>query len=150
LSARVTLAFVAVFCGVLLSPDVVWSCSCDERKSVKNELRDAAAVFFGEVVDIESDPRRGKGFFTNDTVSFLVDVAWKGISTRKIRVMTVDDEGACGFPFVKGETYLVYAFECKNCPDGLSTHLCTRTTDGGRWDRIWLGAPEWKFDDNAK
>ena len=59
--------------------------------------------------------------------------------------LTWDDEGACGFPFLVGETYLIYAFECPDCPDGLYTHFCTRTTRKMIWwERFWLGAPEWK------
>jgi len=150
LNKTAIVVLLAGFSAVLMLPSFAWSCSCDGRRSVSDELKAAAAVFLGEVVVIDPDPEKGKAWFTSDTVTFQVEAGWKGVSTRHIRVVTGDDEGACGFPFVKGETYLVYAFSCPDCAGGLSTHLCTRTKLGGRWDRIWLGKPKWKADAEDK
>ena len=131
--------------GVALTPDVAVGCSCKGRESVRVHTANAKAVFLGEVVHIEPDSEKGKAFFTSDTVIFRASESWKGVSSSDVRVVTWDDEGACGFPFLVGETYLVYAFECPDCPDGLYTHFCTRTTRKTIWwERFWLGAPEWK------
>ncbi|QTD41348.1 hypothetical protein [Sporosarcina sp. Te-1] len=73
---------------------------------------------------MESDKDLHKG----RTVTFQVDEVWKGIENGRIEIKTGLNSGDCGFPFVEGESYLVFAntndFYEK---DMLTTTICQRT-----------------------
>jgi hypothetical protein len=58
------------------------------------------------------------------SASVQVITAWKGVTVTPVSVHTATSEASCGFSFVVGQQYLIYAFA-----DGaqLSTGLCTRT-----------------------
>jgi len=59
-------------------------------------------------------------------VRFQVDKQWKGVTTDTVPVVTAADSAACGYPFVTGKTYLVYARKLDGEPE-LQTNLCSRT-----------------------
>jgi hypothetical protein len=99
-----------------------------------------AAVFTGTVTNIAGggtglarilDPIRrwlGLGITSSaDPVSVTVQVqtAWKGVTTTPVLVQTAASGASCGYHFVTGRQYLIYAYG-----DGarLGTGLCTRTT----------------------
>ncbi len=50
--------------------------------------------------------------------------SWKGVSEKTVSVLTYSDGAACGYYFVKGESYLVYAYGKAR----LTTGVCTRTS----------------------
>jgi hypothetical protein len=78
------------------------------------------AVFDGVVVDIDGDVRE-----RNHPVRFAVNRAWRGIAAPEVVVYTAGTRGSCGFPFRKGERYLVLAYRT---PTGrLSTGTCGGT-----------------------
>ncbi len=57
-------------------------------------------------------------------VTLSVQEAYKGVSSKKVAVRTNSSEAACGFPFQKGQQYVVYASEYKG---KLYTSICQRT-----------------------
>ncbi|MEP6670932.1 MAG: hypothetical protein ABJF10_17365 [Chthoniobacter sp.] len=54
-----------------------------------------------------------------------VNKSLKGILHRKVVVLTEIDSAECGYPFVKGRSYLVYAAKLEK--GALYTGLCYRT-----------------------
>lgn len=53
--------------------------------------------------------------------------SWKGNLAKTFTITTKLNQGNCGYEFVKGKTYLIYA----NGEDNktLSTNICTRTAE---------------------
>lgn len=107
------------------------ACSCREKSSVCNAFGDAKAVFIGKVVEGSSVERMSDmvNAGTKDlTFTFEVTRGFVGAKAdQTVQVHTGFGFGDCGFPFEKGEEYIVYAYQ-----DGdskvLSTGICTRTT----------------------
>jgi hypothetical protein len=107
---------------LLLGAATAHACSCLPPPPPAQALRMSDAVFVGTVVDIERAPKNGE----IATVRATLQVAryWKGLGTGTVTVKTASSTPACGFPFQKGQTYLVYA----SGHDTLfETNLCTRT-----------------------
>src|SRR4051794_7047671 len=57
-------------------------------------------------------------------VTFAIGKVWKGTDQPTIDVLTPASSASCGFEFVQGEEYLVYASESEG---RLQTNLCSRT-----------------------
>lgn len=117
--------FVILFFFVWSKPEEASACSCAMPPSVDQAFEEAKAVFSGKVVGITKSKKswnRGK------TVTFQVNEVWKGEEKSKLVIKTGLDDGDCGFPFVEGEEYLVFAtvndFYGENT---LSTNICQRT-----------------------
>ena len=75
------------------------------------------SVFSGQVLKIERA-------FPVVLVTFQVDAVWKGASLKTVTVTT--GTGSCGYGFLIGEQYLVYAYGGPKATD-LFTSVCTRT-----------------------
>jgi hypothetical protein len=104
----------------LIGAPQVSACSCRPPQAPKEALKDADAVFSGQVVDIE-ETNEG---INSLKVRFDVSRVWKGPETPITIVNTAMQGTACGYSFKKGEKYLVYAYK----RDGLfHTGVCTRT-----------------------
>jgi len=93
------------------------ACECKEPDSPLSTLAKSTAVFSGKVVELTKNPSD----FTK-TVKFDVHRTWKGVSEKELDVVTAIDDGGCGYNFVIGETYLVYA----SGTDVLHTSSCGR------------------------
>lgn len=103
--------------------DVAHACKCAEPKGPSDALASAQAVFQGEVSAIRES---GEDLI----VTLRVPKAWKGIvSAEQVRVRTRKDSAACGFRFVQGEHYLVYAQALDPEQDGVALQVlrCGRT-----------------------
>jgi hypothetical protein len=106
----------------LISPPSAAACDFEPPPPPETALDDAAAVFAGEVVTIEPvDDDPGEQYLA---VTFEVDRAWKGVDSSPVVVETHQDEGVCGYPFIIGDSYLVYAHS-EGTP--LTTSLYHRT-----------------------
>jgi len=97
-----------------------YACSCASFDAAE-KLERSAAVFTGTVIG-----KGGTKQFKNDRsrkYTFEVKTAWKGVSTPRATVYSLDgDSASCGYSFARGKTYLVYAYE----EDGmLKTSLCS-------------------------
>jgi hypothetical protein len=118
--ARVT-AVALVALGLLaLLPDCASACSCailgSQQEMAKQALSNSAAVFSGEVADVEKQGRTA-------TVTLRVSEVWKGPEQGTLEVATSSQESACGYPFEEGQEYLVYAYGKR----GLKVDLCSQT-----------------------
>lgn len=98
------------------------ACSCGEPPGPKAALESAAAVFAGEVEQIELDFTRD-GYPAAYLVTFRVERQWKGEDSSRAIVETGLGGGDCGFRFARGKKYLVYAFGQSR----LGTGICSRT-----------------------
>ncbi|HQU86535.1 MAG TPA: hypothetical protein PKY59_25615 [Pyrinomonadaceae bacterium] len=105
-----------------------WACSCLEQRPVCESFGDAKAVFVGEVIEGKSAERMSdimKEGYVRSPFILKVKEAFLGTQIDKeIAINTGSGFGDCGFPFQKGETYLVYAYERQG---KLTTNICTRS-----------------------
>ncbi|MGE7673325.1 hypothetical protein ACQKMV_07025 [Lysinibacillus sp. NPDC094403] len=125
--AMTLLAFI--FIGIFMIgsfPSITSACSCADLPSVEEEFERSKAVFSGKVVDIK-EKLSLKGY-TTKSVLFEVTNTWKGVEQSQIIITTGQGGGDCGYNFIKGEEYLVYAnesimYEAKS----LVSTMCDRT-----------------------
>lgn len=108
-----------------------FACSCRQKSSVCNAFGNANAVFIGKVIEGKSAERMSdmlKAGTRDLTFKFKVSRGFVGAKTdQTIEVHTGFGFGDCGFPFEKGEEYIVYAYQSGDSKV-LSTGICTRTT----------------------
>lgn len=121
--------------AVLGLPTVVSSqssCNCPAVRSPMRELFESAMVFRGRVTTIDTDPLAPAEL----RVKFTVTNVWKGPHDGSFEVFTAHADG-CGFPFIVGSDYLVYATNqnadgtrlarCEPVAIRLFTDQCSRT-----------------------
>ena len=117
-SLLVVCAFAALW------PSAADACSCARPGSACEEFSRVDAVFVGRVIGIQPSTESPK--FGTRRVQLAVVEALRGVSPGTVSVRTYSaDGGSCGFPFVEGETYLVYAFAPE--PGVLVVTMCGRT-----------------------
>ncbi len=141
---RRLLVLVALVCGAGLTSQPVDACSCNPARPPDVAFDHSDAVFAATAIDVpgypdntsiyiyrklaEIDNFLGTEFTARDwgrTAAFKVDASWKGVETTRTVVRTGYGGGDCGFPFVEGNRYLIYAY----LSDGeLSASICSRTT----------------------
>jgi hypothetical protein len=115
------------------------ACTCMMPGAPCKAFGGSAAVFVGTVTDIKSrmreSPARGKEMdWAPNTVTFSVSEAFSGVEGAEVQVSTGMGGGDCGYSFVKGVSYVVYAYRM-NGGQRLGTGICTRT-------RLAVGASE--------
>ena len=128
-------AFVVVsgFGATLATPDCAHACSCgapagaSPQDLVRQGLRSSDAVFAGEVTGIDR-PRLMTSSSDPMSVTFRVAEAWKGAEGETVDVKTAVSDVSCGYPFDKGDSYLVFASKGTTYGDGdLEVALCGST-----------------------
>ena len=111
-------------------PGQVHACKCAEPGSPSEELEKFAAVFAGRVVSIEHsfDPDAAS-YAPEDrtTVGFEVSAVWKGTVYQDMNITTTPTGGSCGFTFIDGEEYIVYAYDSAFVDGGYTVGICSRT-----------------------
>ncbi|MEK4464430.1 hypothetical protein MHB56_19735 [Paenibacillus sp. FSL H8-0315] len=126
-----------IFLGVLLiftalltvRPSVTYACSCVMPAEPLEALEKSTAVFVGKVVDMK-EPSQGNIISSADPVkvTFEVDSSWKGVEGNQVTLTTALSSASCGFEFVEGESYIVYAYARDGGESGnLEASLCSRT-----------------------
>jgi hypothetical protein len=125
-------------------------CSCLDVQELAHALADSDAVFIGRVVSaserlaqpIAADEEGVRIVAAQRIVRFRVLGSWKGASVETIEVRTGVSDADCGFPFQRGESYLVFA---RSEGDALSTSTCSRTAtiEDAIHDLVSLGASPW-------
>lgn len=109
------------------------ACSCAGPGSPCQAYGGASAVFVGMVTDIRDGTREPKARgeeidWAPRTVTFSVSEAFGGVEGAQVQVSTGMGGGDCGYNFVKGATYLVYAHSAGSGERRrLGTGVCTRT-----------------------
>jgi hypothetical protein len=99
------------------------ACKCMPQ-SAADSLAQAVAVFEGEVVELREPGPEKTGPAAQRAVKLAVVRAWKGVEGEAVDVLTPSDGAACGYTFVQGRSYLVYASADS---DGLRVVSCSRT-----------------------
>ncbi len=106
----------------LLMPHTAIACSCIAPEGPLEEMSKSDFVFSGIVKRITSN-NGPHGITLN--VRLQVLSKWKGELPEEVIIETADNSAACGYPFDKGKSYLVYG----HLHEGeMSTSICTRTT----------------------
>ena len=124
---------LALIMGVLWTlgnPAPVQACKCAQVGSPSEELEKFSAVFSGRVVSIQHsyDPD-GVSVSPEDrtTVGIEVSAVWKGIVHEEMYITTPPTGGSCGFDFIEGEEYIVYADDSPYADGGYTAGICSRT-----------------------
>ncbi len=139
------LRFVAIPLAAALllgRPDCAYACSCAPVEPPAVELQRAAAVFAGRVVHVDVPPAVGGVISSADPVrvTFGVTEVWKGPVEASIQIVTARDGASCGYEFVPGAEYLVYA---RTVNGELYAGLCSRILEASSpQDRAALGQGE--------
>ena len=142
----VTLIYIAVL--LTLFPDDALACSCGWSEP-KEALDRSDAVFYGTVLEIKTVPKDvlndlglSTARFPRDTMALLkVHKTWKGKLGYETAVLGGGGGYACGFTFLQGVKYIVYASATGKNNEFLATSRCsrTRTTMYAREDVEFLG-----------
>jgi hypothetical protein len=113
------------------------ACSCVPQTGAQQAAR--ADVVFGGTVTVIEPPITGLTFSSMDAMSirFSVDAVYKGDATRTYWVSSARSGASCGFEFLVGKRYMVFA---RVSGDRVETDLCSGTLQGGR-DPASVGLP---------
>jgi hypothetical protein len=103
------------------------ACTCDSpyhgyplKEQVRLAKQKADAVFLGQAIDFVT-----KIDSPGIAIKFRVAKSWKLVSTKEVIIFTPFGNGSCGYHFIIGKQYLIYASEYK---DGtLNTNICKGT-----------------------
>ena len=142
----VSVLLALVMSRLLLTLDVgpAYACSCMDVP-LKNDIRDADAVFSGEVRSIDEEaPGGGSGIMAAPgRITFAVEDSWKGVTAETVYVYGQGDGANCYNIFEEGEAYLVYASRAKGDDAPLKNVGCgeTKPLAGAEPDLRLLGAP---------
>jgi hypothetical protein len=96
-----------------------FACKCFPPESTQKALEQSDAVFSGTVTEIA--PFLVEDSFLMNRVTFRVIETWKGTNTATKIVLAGMGGGDCGYPFVLGSDYLVFA----NGSNTFATSICT-------------------------
>jgi hypothetical protein len=111
-----------------LLPDCAHACSCGGGVPLRVIARgtDSAAVFYGEVLDVEEGPptRMFGSRIPSSRVTLRVSEVWKGLQRETLEVSTPSGGTTCGYPFKEGQAYLVYAYGKE---EPFKVDLCSET-----------------------
>ena len=122
------------------------ACSC-MRLTPAEGLSSSQAVFTGEVVSVEKNETTKFGGLE---ATLRVEDVWKGDIGAQVVVHTAASSAACGYNFVVGTKYLVYAYTDETDPMRVS--LCSRTApvENAKEDLDSLGKPAKRYDATQK
>jgi hypothetical protein len=137
-------AWLCALIAIGARSDPAAACSCAPPGPPRAELERADAVFAGTALDFQTGMRRVGATFMEEPRIFRLRVvaAWKAASAETVIVRTGSGGGDCGYDFMLGDTYVVYAHRVGES-DTLATSICTRTEPIERADEDLkeLGAP---------
>jgi hypothetical protein len=112
------------------------ACSCVQQTGAEQAAR-AEVVFRGTVTVIEAPITGVIGSADPMSIRFAVDAVYKGDPTRTYWVSTERSGASCGFDFLVGRAYTVFASVRE---DRVHTDICSGTMQGGR-DPAAIGLP---------
>ena len=124
------LVFVATL-GIVEHGQLVGACECVVPHRASDAIETADAIFTGvverfEVIgtpSTEGDPYAQQLTYPARQATMRVQTVWKGIAASRVVVETPFDEPQCGYEFLVGKAYVVYAIGS----DRLRTSSCERT-----------------------
>jgi hypothetical protein len=117
-----SLAMLASF--FLFNTGETRACDCiiftgDLKPLVETAYKYSSAVFSGKVIEVKRDSH-----LRYISVRFRIEKSWKNNFLNEVIIKTASDDGDCGYDFIKGVKYLVYAEVKENT---IEANLCTRT-----------------------
>lgn len=128
---------------ITIKASPAFSCSCDDFPEHRKDFRSAAAVFVGQVMDVDTGtpvPDYLKSEAAQ-AVKFNIEKSWKGVKDGEVTAwLHASSIGCPGFRFSAGEKYFVYAHRYKRSL--LVYTFCTRTRPIARQDE--MGPKEFK------
>src|SRR3989304_3549256 len=105
---------IATVVCILAGGPRVQACSCVESGPPGEASGKVGTVFVGQVVSSTrfADPPSLEPVFTQTgfRIRLKVTEAFRGDVGTEMVVRTSEGGGSCGYPFVMGRTYLVYAY----------------------------------------
>lgn len=113
----------------------IQACSCIDSGLPCQAFWNTDAVFSGEVKEIIDPPPKEMSLANGDKaysyqqkkIRFAVEEGFRGVSGETtVEVTTGRGGGDCGYPFVSGEKYLVYAYKNKQTGE-FHAGICSRT-----------------------
>ena len=126
--ALLVLLLCACLGAQLAAPRPVAACSCAGETSSQSVFAASQAVFSGQVtaITLYTPPTADPMYpFTSKDITFLVESVWKGTLATQTVVQTGMGGGDCGYNFVVGQSYLVYAY--RRWDTQIATGICSRT-----------------------
>ena len=106
------------------------ACGCQKPEQACKAFGEASVVFIGTVKGVTVGTRKqkadGEVDFTPRLFKFSVEENFSGTPTKEAEVATGLGADDCGYPFMKGASYLVYAYRDEK-DNRLYTSSCTRT-----------------------
>lgn len=109
--------------SILVSPRAAQACTCAPEE-VSDAFERASAVFEARVVSVSPTSTQPNA---SHKVELEVARAWKGVESGLVSIRTASNEAMCGYSFVVGETYLVYASKDADGDKDMRVGLCSRT-----------------------
>ena len=153
--------FTLLAAGTIFQAPAANACDCMELGPLDQELAASAAVFTGKVTSLNNlsdsptcrqlSRKGGARGGSDETIPFCglaismdVESSWKGPSVPTLTVYTPVLEASCGFDFVVGTRYVVFARRLKG--GQLFTSQCGRTSNLSTAMSLVssLGVPKWK------
>ena len=121
IAAAVGLLAVIVGAALHASARPAHACSCPSPRPPLEAFANSESVFAGKVVAVSDFPPDGYASYDPRFVTFKVGTVWKGPSYEVMFVTTPLSEASCGFTFIEGQQYIVYAWK------EVDVVLCSRT-----------------------
>jgi Tissue inhibitor of metalloproteinase. len=126
---RIFLLSIA-FILMLASAEIASACSCARPGLPCESFSDAKAIFVGKVVGAKEQKESfGEGgvktIYDVGEIYFKVEESFIGAKTSRVVIHSGTGGGDCGYWFIRGQSYLVYAYG--ESANKLYTHICTRT-----------------------
>ena len=124
-------AFLVAILLVLLMPPAVSACTCvGESSTCDTNWKSGEVVFLGTVTAMVPKDTRFKvgeveySSARRNEVHFSITESFRGDMYDEVVIHTGAGGGDCGYPFIVGKTYLVYAYTHE---DQLTTGICSST-----------------------
>jgi hypothetical protein len=120
----------AVFVLLLCAPPAALACSCMKGEPTCEAFGSAQAVFIGKVVGAKEQRQEKNEDGTTTTfqvgeIYFNVEQSFLGVKGTRVVIHSGTGGGDCGYWFLKGKRYLVYANG--KSMETLETNICMRT-----------------------
>ena len=128
--SRLLYLCATVFAMLLCAPVAALACSCSQERPSCEDFGSSRAVFVGKVVGAKEQREEKNEDGTTTTyqvgeIYFSVEQSFLGVKSSRIVIHSGTGGADCGYWFLKGERYLVYAYG--ESMDSLGTNICTRT-----------------------
>lgn len=122
---------VTVLVLIVAPPSAIWACSCGYSTGCGMALHPGSVVFLGRVISKVELPEPATGGDPNHVpkgyaVHFTTTENFQGAgqNDQEVVIYTGSGSGDCGYPFIVGESYLVYAAAYNN---QMTTSICSGT-----------------------